>query len=362
MTTVWCSISAHGLGHAAQLMPILNELGTDISDLRVILRTQIPFEFFHRHLSVKWELQAARQDVGCIQRGPLDLDMAATWEAYAQFHADWERTVMEEAKAIQSANVNLVIANISYLAIASAAQVPCPVVGMASLSWDRVLELYREEHAASHRSILETIRNSYALAHRLIRLYPGIEMPAFPSIVDVGSSVPVLKANSYNLRNMLNIQDDERIVLVAFGGVPLAGLPLKEMESMPGFHFLAGDLPSSSTFSRVHRLEDLGIPFPEIMGLVDIIMTKPGYGTVTAAVHNKKPLVYVRRGNFIDEPCLVDYLHRYGRGVELPRKDFDSGDWEASLQKVLTIPDPAEPPPPPGHHDAVEILKTYLQA
>src|SRR5690606_23060571 len=98
MTTVWCSISAHGLGHAAQLMPVLNELATVIPDLRVILRTQTSAEFFHRHLSVKWELQSARQDVGAIQRGPLDLDVAATWKAYAQFHADWKRRVTEEAR------------------------------------------------------------------------------------------------------------------------------------------------------------------------------------------------------------------------------------------------------------------------
>ena len=80
MTVVWCSISAHGFGHAAQLMPILNELGRVIDDLHVILRTQVPADFFQRHLQVKWEQQVAQQDVGCLQRGPLDIDVEATWE------------------------------------------------------------------------------------------------------------------------------------------------------------------------------------------------------------------------------------------------------------------------------------------
>jgi UDP-N-acetylglucosamine transferase subunit ALG13 len=362
MTVVWCSISAHGFGHAAQLMPILNELGTVIDDLRVILRTQVPSDFFQRHLNVKWELQVAQQDVGCIQRGPLDLDVAATWEAYTQFHTNWEHKVVEEARVIRSAKANLVISNISHLAIAGAAQAHCRVVGIASLSWDRVLEPYMHDHSPSHRSILQTIRNGYALADHLIRLHPGIEMPAFPSTVDVGPSVPLMKPNSHDLRKLLGVAKNEVIVLIAFGGVPLNSLPLKQMESIAGFQFLVGDVPSAPSYARVHRLEDLAIPFSEIIKQVDIIITKPGYGTVMAAVHYGKALIYVRRGNFIDEQCLVDYTHRYGRSMELARDDFESGDWEETLRAVLTVSNPSEPPPSPGNNAVVRMLRTYLQS
>jgi UDP-N-acetylglucosamine transferase subunit ALG13 len=358
---VWCSISAHGFGHAAQLMPILNELGTVIDDLRVILRTQVPADFFQRHLNVKWELQVAQQDVGCIQRGPLDLDVAATWDAYTQFHTNWEQKVAEEAQAIRSAKANLVISNISHLAIAGASQAHCPVVGIASLSWDRVLEPYMHDHSPSHRSILETIRSGYALADHLIRLYPGIEMPAFPSTVDVGPSVPLMMPNSHDLRTLLGVAENEKIVLIAFGGIPLNRLPLKQMESLDGFQLLVGDLPSSPSYARVHRLEDLAMPFSEIIKQVDIIMSKPGYGTIMAAVHYGKALVYVRRGNFVDEQGLVDYAHRYGQGMELSRHDFESGDWEATLRAVLTVPAPSEPPPLPGNSAVVRFLRTYLQ-
>lgn len=362
MMVVWCSISAHGFGHAAQLMPILNELGTVIDDLQVIVRTQVPADFFQRHLQVKWELQVAQQDVGCLQRGPLDFDVEATWDAYTQFHTNWEQKVSEEAQAIRSAKPNLVVSNISHLAIAGAARVRCPVVGIASLSWDQVLEPYMQDHSQNHRSILETIRNGYALADHLIRLHPGIEMPAFPSMVDVGPSVPLRKSKSHDLRKLLGVAENQVIVLIAFGGIPLNNLPLKQIELLEGFQFLVGDLPLSPSYARVHRLEDLPIPFSEITEQVDIIMTKPGYGTVMDAVHCGKALVYVRRGNFVDEQRLVDYIHRHGRGMELSRAEFESGDWEATLRAVLTVPDPPEPPPSPGNSAVVRLLRTYLQS
>ena len=89
-------------------------------------------------------------------------------------------------------------------------------------------------------------------------------------------------------------------------------------------------------------------------------MTKPGYGTVIAAVHDKTALVYVRRNNFVDEQSLVDYIHRHGRGKELSRDDFESGNWEPTLRAVLTVAFPSEPLPSPGIDDVVRQLKAYL--
>ncbi|HSF10724.1 MAG TPA: hypothetical protein VLA60_15040 [Nitrospirales bacterium] len=360
MTVLWCSISSHGFGHAAQLMPILNELGGAVDDLHVILRTQVPADFFQRHLRVSWELQDVQQDVGCVQRGPLDIDVEETWKAYAKFHTQWESKVEEEAQAIRLSNARLVISNISPLAIAGAAQVKCPVVGIASLSWDRVLEPFAQADSGIHRSILETIRTSYGLADSLIRLHPGIEMPAFGSTVDVGPSAPMRKPNGYDLRKALGVEEHELIVLIAFGGVPLNRLPLEQMSAMAGFHFLVSELPSFSSYASVHRVEDLAMPFGEISQQADIIMTKPGYGTVIAAVQDKTALVYVRRHNFIDEQSLVDYIHRHGRGMELSRDDFESGNWEPTLRAVLTVAVPSEAHPSPGTDDVVRQLKTYL--
>ncbi|WNM57031.1 hypothetical protein [Candidatus Nitrospira allomarina] len=360
MTVLWCSISAHGFGHAAQLMPILNELGGAIEDLHVILRTQVPADFFQRHLRVRWELQDVQQDVGCVQRGPLHIDVEETWKAYTKFHAQWESKVEEEAQAIRLSKARLVISNISPLAIAAAAQVKCPVVGIASLSWDRVLEPFAQADSGIHRSILETIRNSYGLADFLIRLHPGIEMPAFGSTVDVGPSAPLREPNGYDLRKALGVEEHELIVLIAFGGVPLNRLPLKQMSAMAGFHFLVSDLPSFSSYTSVHRVEDLAMPFGEISQQADIIMTKPGYGTVTAAVQDKTALVYVRRHNFIDEQSLVEYIHRHGRGMELSRDDFESGNWEPTLRAVLKVAVPSVAHPSPGTGDVVHQLKTYL--
>lgn len=362
MPIVWCSISSHGFGHAAQTIPILNQLGTVVENLYVILRTCVSPSIFQEHLHVKWEVQAVSQDIGCIQRGPLDIDVAKTWDAYQEFHANWSQRVNQEAEAINKAQTNLVISNISYLAIASAFQVHRPVVAIASLCWDQVLQPFIQRSQADHQAIYEHIRHEYAKANRLIRLHPAIDMTAFPCVTDTGPSFPLAKSSSQGLRKLLGIEREETLVLIAFGGVPLTSLPLDQLETCKGFHFLVGGMLLDSSRTRIHRIEDCMMPFGEMMRQADVIMTKPGYATIMIAVHYGIPLVYVRRNSFIDEQGLVDYAHQYGRAVELPRKDFESGAWGKTLHAVLAIPSPCESPPKPDQSAVVDLLRNYLQA
>src|SRR4026207_455583 len=103
LPTIWCAISGHGFGHAAQLVPILNELGRQLPGFTAILRSSVPASFFHDRLTIPWSLQSVQQDVGCVQRGPLDIDLPATWEAHQEFHASWESRMATETAALAAA-------------------------------------------------------------------------------------------------------------------------------------------------------------------------------------------------------------------------------------------------------------------
>ena len=360
MPIIWCAISAHGLGHAAQIIPVLNALGAVLDDVHVILRTTVPSAIFKENLSVSWDLQAIPQDIGCIQRGPLEIDIDGTWAAYQAFHENWNEKVSHESQAMHQAKVDLVISNISYLAIASAFHAQCPVVAIASLSWDQVLKPYLEPANSEHQEIYERIREEYAKANFLIRLHPAIDMPAFSSMKDAGPSFPHAEVSTQDVRKVLGIATADKLVLIAFGGIPLTTLPLKQMEACKGYHFLVGGIPLKSFSKSIHSIDVLTVPFREIMKQADVVMTKPGYATITSAVHNGISVVYVRRNNFADEQCLVDYVHQYGRAVELTRDDFEAGEWEKALHEVLSLPAPLQRPPKPDLEAVVDVLKDYL--
>src|SRR2546426_3572545 len=183
---IWCAISSHGFGHAAQVVPVLNELGRRVSGLTAILRTSVPPRFFEANLKIAWEVSPGEQDVGCVQHGPMRIDVAATWAEHRRFHEEWEDKVAAEVRAIRSVKPALVLSDISYLAIEAAARADVPAVGLCNLSWDGILKLFFEPGRREQVKVIRRIQESYRLADLMIRIAPGIPMEAFRTIVDVG--------------------------------------------------------------------------------------------------------------------------------------------------------------------------------
>ena len=359
MPSIWCAISGHGYGHAAQVVPVLNALSAIVPGLTVTLRTTVPASFFRDRLAIRWEHRPVQQDVGCIQDGPLKIDIEATWKAHQHFHETWDARLSSEVDGMQAASPALVIADTPYLAIEAASRAQIPTIALANFTWDLVLKEFCNTSDNSHQQLIQCIRGSYTKADLALRITPAPKIDAFPNMIDIS---PIASPNSPErdrLASVLDLTAKERTVLVGFGGIPLTFLPLEQMEQLRPYRFLF-DGPVPPGYSRIHSIETIPLSFKTLLASVDVIMTKPGYGTIVEAVALQQPIVYVRRYNFIDEPPLVDYLHRYGRGVELSIDDFTQGHWERALRKILELPMPTGHPPPTGATDAAKILAKLL--
>ena len=361
MPLIWCAISSHGLGHAAQIVPVLNELGRIVPGLQAVLRTQVPSWFFENRLTIPWTLSPAQQDIGCIQHGPLTIDVTATWDAHACFHSNWEQHVRAEALAMRAAVPALVLSDISHLAIESGAQAGIPSVALCNLSWDQILEPLADPGQPDHRRIIDHIRRAYAHADLLLRPAPGIPMTAFRRIVDIGPIVDPTTTAAADLQNDAAAGPGARIVLIGFGGIALDALPFEQLDRLAGYRFIvAGPVPEGC--ARIRAASTLPYSFRTLLASADILITKPGYSTVVETVAQGKPVVYVRRYNFADEQSLVEYLHRYGRAVELSEQDFINGRWRDALHAVETATSAAaDPPRPTGAAEAAATLRRCLR-
>lgn len=360
MPLIWCAISGHGYGHAAQVVPVLNALDTLVPGVTAILRTTVPASFFRDRLTIPWDLQPVQQDIGCVQDGPLTIDVDATWASHHRFHETWEARLSDEITAMQMASPALIIGDTPYLALEAGSRVQIPTVALASLTWDLVLNEYCHASDYSHQPLIQCIRESYAKADMALRITPAPKIDAFRNISDIGPIASPATPERDRLASALALAPNERTVLVGFGGIPLTSLPLEQIEQLRHYRFLI-DGPVPPGYSRIHSTEMLPFSFKTLLASVDVIMTKPGYGTLVEAVTLQQPVVYVRRYNFTDELPLVDYLHRYGRGAELSIDDFTQGRWEPALQQALASPVPSLPPPPTGAAEAAAFIAQQLR-
>ena len=359
MSLLWAAISAHGFGHAAQVVPVLNALGRLVPNLRVLLRTMVPAWFFEQHLTVPWELSAAQQDVGCIQNGPLTIDIEATWREHNRFHLTWDDRIHMEVEAMRAARPNMILADTPYVAVAAGAQAAIPTVALVSFTWDLILSEYPAPPDIAGWTLLQSIRQAYAKADLALRITPAPKMELFPSLIDIGSIAEPATSSRERLAALVRLAPGERTILVGFGGIPQTSLPFAQLEPLTGYRFLFdGPIPSDST--RFISTQSLPLSFKTLLASVDIILTKPGYGTLVEAIALGIPLVYVRRYNFADEQSLVDYLHQHGRGVELTREDFVRGRWEPAIRSALNLPMPTTPAAVTGAEEAASHLARFF--
>lgn len=359
MPLIWAAISGHGFGHAAQVVPVLNALGRLVPGLHVLLRTTVPAAFFQDRLSIPWEISAVQQDIGCIQHGPMTIDVEATWREHHRFHSTWNERLQTEIEAMRAAAPALVLADTPYLALAAGRRVCIPTVALVSFTWDLILSEYRAPSSIDPRTLIDSIRRAYAQADFALRIAPAPPMTIFKQLIDIGPIAEPAHSARERLIEFLQLTPGERIVLIGFGGIPLTSLPFDILESLTGYRFLFdGPVPADS--KRFTSTKAFSFSFKTLMASVDVIMTKPGYGTLVEAVTLRTPMVYVRRYNFGDEQPLVDYLHRYGRGVELSFHDFARGRWLSALEEVVDLTLPVAPPPPTGAGDAATELAKFL--
>jgi hypothetical protein len=359
LPVIWAAISAHGYGHAAQVVPVLNKLGTLVPDLKAVLRTSVPASFFQDRLTIPWDLQSVRQDVGCVQKGPLQIDTPATWEGHTRFHAQWEQRVEQEVSALQSDGPQVILADTPYLAVCAGLEGGIPTVALANFTWNEILEPFADPHQPHHQAILATIRQSYGHADLALRIMPGLALASCSKVVDIGPIAEPATSHRQELRAHLHLDPAEQLVLVGFGGIPLPSLPWDQMEQMQGYHFIVDGISVQSS-PRIHSLSTLPFSFKTLLASVDIVMTKPGYGTIVEAVALGLGVIYVRRYNFADEAPLVAFLHQCGRGHELSLADFSSGHWQPALEAIRHAPAALTPPPCTGAEDAARQLVRYF--
>lgn len=360
MPLIWAAISGHGFGHAAQVVPVLNALGRLVPNLRALLRTTVPAAFFKDRLTIPWEVSVVQQDIGCVQNGPMTIDVEATWREHNRFHSSWEERLQTEIDAMRIAAPNVVLADTPYLALAAGKAAAIPTIALVSLTWDLVLSEYTAPPSIDRQAILQSIRQAYVQADLALRIAPAPKMESFQRVIDIGPIAEPASSAREQLITLLALSPGERTVLVGFGGIQLTSVPFETLESLSGYRFLF-DGPVLQDSTRVISTKSLPFSFKALMASVDIIVTKPGYGTIVEAVALQTPVVYVRRYNFADEQSLVEYLHRYGRGIELSMDDFMTGQWDQALREVCEMPPPQTiPPPPTGATEAAALLAPYL--
>ena len=353
---LFVAISSHGLGHLAQAAPVLNALSALRPDLRLTLRTGLPPERLQARIASPFAHIPDSSDFGFVMHDAVRIDRVASTDAYRSWHADWPQRVASEAATLRRLAPDLVLTDVAYLPLAGAAQAGIPALSMCSLNWaDLFAHVFGGESWAA--TIHAQILAAYRSAACFLRLTPAMPMPGLTSTL----ALPPVAALGRNRRQDFPVQSgslpDERIVLIAFGGFD-KNLNAGQWPVIPGVRWL---VPQSWGVVRADMtaLESLRMNFTDLLCSVDAVLTKPGYGTFTEAACNGTPVLYMRRDDWPEQDCLIDWLERNACCREIGETEVMRGDLQAALHALWRHPRPVAPSPD-GTVRAAEVIASYL--
>jgi len=320
--------------------------------LPVALVGEVPEPLARAALAPPLAFRRVACDAGLRQLDALRVDEPGSAAACAAFDAGWEARVAEEEAFLRRSGARLVLCDLPALPFQAAVRAGVPAVGLANFSWDWI---YR--HLAVRQPSLAASADRAAAAYRQAALLLALpfagDLSAFPRRVEVGLVARRPRLPRQEARRRLGL-DGRPTALLSFGGI---GLPALRRQALPADEDLTWLLPEDLP---ADRLAALGLGYPDVVGAVDAVVTKPGYGIVADCIGAGTPMLYTERGDFPEYPVLVRELPRWLAALHLGNEELLAGRIAGPLRRLLSLPRPRPPAPLDGAARAAGQLLALL--
>jgi hypothetical protein len=349
-------ISPHGFGHAARACSVIADVTRLCGGIRHHLFTTVPPAFFDDSLAgVAFEYHRLECDIGMVQRTPFIEDVGATIRALERLPLDGGPVFECIASEVSATGCQLIISDIAPLGLAVAESLSLPGVLIENFTWDWIYGAYGDPRLDGFSQRLATIFGSAAVR---IQTAP-ICLP-----VHGAHRVPPVSRSSRlgrnELRSMLGIAADDRLVLLSVGG-------LESLSIGRGFRPPAGTIlvaPGGGDGIKSEGdliwIPTMGGPYhPDLVAASDLVVAKLGYSTVAEVYHAGTALAFLRRPIFPESPILEGFVREQIPSAALAENWLESPSTTRILEELLETPRSTDPRPN-GAAAAAELILNAL--
>jgi hypothetical protein len=331
-------VSSHGFGHAARACAVMAEMCARCSTLHFEVFTEVPNWFFSESLPDCFSYHRFASDVGLVQSSPLVEDLEATGELLDRNRCDDPAMVGKLTSELRTRGCRFVMADISPLGLAAAANAGIPSILVENFTWDWIYLNY-PGGPSRLRHHGRTMAEIFASADLRIQTEPVCE--PLPMAARVGPVARSPRLGKETVRAILGVPADEPMIVVSMGGVPWDYGDFAEFDHMDGAWIV---VPGGSEGVAHRRGRLLMLPFhsdcyhPDLVAASDLVVSKLGYSTVAEAYLGGTALAYVGRPRFPESPILARWVEEHMVAAEIGEDTLRDGAWLAAANKLLEAP------------------------
>lgn len=342
------AISHHGLGHLAQVAPVVQALAARCADLELTIWSGLDSAALQRRIALPFTHRWQAADVGLVMLDAMRVDRAASHAAYRRFHADWDGRVAEVAAWLRVQGFDTVLADAAYLPLAGAQRAGIRAIGLCSLNWHDIaaacLAGLPDMDAA-----LAQMAAAYGAADVFLRPQPAMPMPWLANVREIPPIAALGCERRAEIARRLGLAPDERLVLAGFGGIGYRA----SLARIDGVRWLVPQVQPGRADQRAFA--ELDLSFLDLLASCDALVTKVGYGGFVEAAAHAVPVAYLDRPDWPETPHLADWLRRHVPACPIDEQTLASPSLAEHLRTLWSAP-PARRTPVPG----AEVAAAWL--
>jgi len=358
-------IDSHGFGHTTRSISLASQFPPD---WKVHFRTNGPEWLFREELSREFEIHPSPLDIHPIHSEGYVVDAERTRLFLLEGIARAEDRIESEVAWLDKNRIDTVLSDISPLAIEAAYRCGVPCFGVSNFTWHWILEPMLTD--AESRSSLERLSEMIGHATKNFRL-PLSVPEVFPGeSVDTPLLSRTPRSSREAFRSKCGMDADCLYILVTFGGFDSADRDLERLEEWSPIRFVR-TLPHntrrrnprdrflvrSETLGNLYHYVHPELHHPDLVGAVDAVITKPGYGILSETLPLGTPMLLDTREDFREFQVILDALRGYPQISFLPSERMERLDFGKDLESILKV----ERIPWKGRTDGAEFIVDSVQ-
>ncbi|MGF1990538.1 MAG: glycosyl transferase [Nostoc sp. ZfuVER08] len=354
---LYIAITNHGFGHATRMASVAATIQKLCPEVLLIMVTTAPRWLLECYIEGDFIYRPRAFDLGVVQADSLTMDKAATLEKLLDIKKHQNSLIASEVNFIRQNRVNLILADIPFLAsgFANAANIPCWMI--SNFGWDLIYRDWGGEFIA----VADWISDWYSKCDRLFRLPFHEKMQAFNNIIDVGLTGGSPRYSLDDLRSIWGINTPvEKTILLTFGGLGLQQIPYHNLQQFSDWQFIVFDqsAPDLPNLVKIHDRKYRPVDFMPICGRV---FSKPGYGTFAEATKLQVPIVTLIREDFAEASYLIEGISNYNQHQIITPAEFFQGTWDF-LRELPQAPKQLQPIAKDGNEAIAQAVINYFQS
>ncbi|KAJ3077887.1 hypothetical protein HK102_004899, partial [Quaeritorhiza haematococci] len=306
-------------------------------------------------------------DPGVVQSDAVTVDEKVTMNNLKIFMETAEEHEREERWWLEGWRADIVCLDACFLPARIAKKLGIPAVIISNFTFDAIYSAMA--HTPEHRLLVQKCIDMYRGADHLLRLPGHIPIPSFADksltnltststpayiFIDIPLVVRLARLPRSTIRASLSIPETAKVVLITFGGHELVQRDWTAEKVLPEAWIGIVIAPGSRTTTikgdgdpvverhggraRLKTVDSEEWYLPDLINACDVVLSKCGYGMCSEVVAHSKPLIYVPRPSFVEEPGLLrNLMEPYGHALKLEQTDFWAGKWAGAIERAFKM-------------------------